>query len=337
MVAQRVGTNLQYVHQDHLSSTSLMTNSSGSQIGSTIKYRPFGETLSGSVPTDKLFTGQRLDDVTGLYFYNARYYDPTIGRFISPDTVIQSMADTQCLNRFSYALNNPLKYIDPSGHIVSINGIDDKAIQAAMNSGSYGQLGMFSLDPLRQAFNTLIYEAPKLASKLITAETVFSYEWSSVVGKGGVTAPDIMDINPNADVITLIGSDLKNEDTRSLFGVVAHESFHNMIVLEIGPAANYAANEVFAWAYGNSMAFSLGYDMGKLNPVSYQFLLVNPYSDIGSSNNMVEYCGKVLTDIGYNNRKPYRNLWPMAGQEKFLEVAQSYWPWGNPSPWSGVF
>jgi RHS repeat-associated protein len=71
--------------------------------------------MSLPMPTDKKFTGQRFDG-TGLYYYNARYYDPTIGRFISPDTVIQSFANPQCFNRYSYCLNNPLKYIDPSGN-----------------------------------------------------------------------------------------------------------------------------------------------------------------------------------------------------------------------------
>jgi RHS repeat-associated protein len=74
------------------------------------------------VPTDKKHvlsaaegsTGQRLDG-TGLCYYNARYYDPTIGRFISPDTVVPSPADPQCFNRYSYCSNNPLKYIDPTG------------------------------------------------------------------------------------------------------------------------------------------------------------------------------------------------------------------------------
>jgi RHS repeat-associated protein len=70
---------------------------------------------SGSVPTDILFTRQRLDD-TGLYFYNARYYDPTIGRFISADTIIPNPANPQAFNRYSYVLNNPLKYIDPTGY-----------------------------------------------------------------------------------------------------------------------------------------------------------------------------------------------------------------------------
>ena len=51
----------------------------------------------------------------GLYFYNARYYDPTIGRFISADTLIQAPFDPQSLNRYSYVRNNPLRYVDPTG------------------------------------------------------------------------------------------------------------------------------------------------------------------------------------------------------------------------------
>jgi len=104
------------MHQDSLSSTSLMTDALGNQLGNTVKYLPFGETRATiDIPTDKLFTGQRLDQ-TGLYYYNARYYDPTIGRFISPDIVIPNPANPQCFNRYSYCLNNPLKYTDPSGH-----------------------------------------------------------------------------------------------------------------------------------------------------------------------------------------------------------------------------
>jgi RHS repeat-associated protein len=108
-------TALRYVHQDHLTGTSLMTDTSGDQIQTTMKYLPFGGTRSGSVPTDKKFTGQRLDN-TGLYYYNARYYDPVIGRFISPDTIVPHPFNPQSFNRYSYCLNNPLKYTDPSGH-----------------------------------------------------------------------------------------------------------------------------------------------------------------------------------------------------------------------------
>ena len=113
-VAQRKGTALNYLHQDHLTGTAMMTDSSGDSTG-TIKYFPFGATRSGSVSTDKQFTGQRLD-CSGLYYYGARYYDAEIGRFISADTVVPDPLNPQSLNRYSYCLNNPLKYNDPSGH-----------------------------------------------------------------------------------------------------------------------------------------------------------------------------------------------------------------------------
>ncbi|HEY49203.1 MAG TPA: RHS repeat-associated core domain-containing protein [Dehalococcoidia bacterium] len=104
------------MHQDHLTGTAVITDTDGEKVGS-IKYYPYGETResTGTLDTDKRFTGQRLDD-TGLYYYSARLYDPTIGRFISPDTLVPSPANPQAFNRYSYCLNNPLRYTDPSGH-----------------------------------------------------------------------------------------------------------------------------------------------------------------------------------------------------------------------------
>jgi RHS repeat-associated protein len=78
---------------------------------------------TGTLSTDKKFTGQRLD-ATGLYYYGARYYDATIGRFISADTVVPNPMDPQTLNSYAYCLNNPLKYVDPSGNEVDIMGND---------------------------------------------------------------------------------------------------------------------------------------------------------------------------------------------------------------------
>ena len=132
-IAQRKGTTLSYIHQDSLSSTSVTTDSTGT-LTSSVKYFPFGSQRSstGIVPTDKQFTGQRLDG-TGLYYYGARYYDAGIGRFISPDIYIQDSANPQCLNRYSYCINNPLKYIDPSGNmpVAWLNGLS-----TAYNSGA---------------------------------------------------------------------------------------------------------------------------------------------------------------------------------------------------------
>jgi RHS repeat-associated protein len=54
-----------------------------------LRYRPFGVTrfASGTTPTSVRFTGQREEAALGLYFYNARWYDPALGHFLSPDSI----------------------------------------------------------------------------------------------------------------------------------------------------------------------------------------------------------------------------------------------------------
>ncbi len=52
--------------------------------------------------------------------YNARYYDPAVGRFISADTIVPNPMDPQQLNRYSYVRNNPVLYRDPSGHCSTV-------------------------------------------------------------------------------------------------------------------------------------------------------------------------------------------------------------------------
>jgi RHS repeat-associated protein len=108
-------------------------SSSTGTLDSSMKFFPFGVCLqSPPYHTDKLFTGQRLDS-TGLYYYGARYYDPNIGRFMSPDSIVQSPNNPQTLNRYSYCINNPLKYVDPSGQVVEINGYDASQIYSMIN------------------------------------------------------------------------------------------------------------------------------------------------------------------------------------------------------------
>ncbi len=111
-----------YFHPDHLGSTSVVTEVDNGQfqVEQELAYYPFGETrvntTSNNVDVAYKYTGQELDSSTDLYDYHARLYDPLLGRFISPDPIVQDPFDPQSLNRYSYARNNPLRYTDPTGN-----------------------------------------------------------------------------------------------------------------------------------------------------------------------------------------------------------------------------
>jgi RHS repeat-associated protein len=196
LIAQREGEILRYIHQDHLTGTSVMSSSSGVLI-SGIKYYPYGSARSGSVPTDKQFTGQRLDD-TGLYYYGARYYDPAIGRFISADTVVQDGTHPQYWNRYSYAVNNPLKYYDPSGHVVIVAGGDE----------------------LHSSWYVFKAVAPDEAELMIGSSTVYVIDWG--FEGGSVTIGDT-----GTNQLMLIDSSYKDEGLIFTAALdIAHESFH---------------------------------------------------------------------------------------------------------------
>ena len=144
LVATYENTTLRYIHQDHLSGTSLMTDDEGIEING-INYYPYGDCRKSqpeinNFPTDRLFTGQRYDD-TGLYYYGARYYDPEIGRFISADTIVPDPMNPQSFNRYSYCLNNPLKYMDPSGHTGEHYEVyKNKHMKMVYETGLYGPM-----------------------------------------------------------------------------------------------------------------------------------------------------------------------------------------------------
>jgi RHS repeat-associated protein len=130
-IAMRVGngsgtTGLNYLLSDHLGSTAITVNGEGTTEVGELRYYPYGETryTSGSTPTSYRFTGQREDATIGLYFYNARYYDASLGRFVQADSIVPSPGNPQSLNRYSYVLNSPLRFVDPSGYFTKDAIID---------------------------------------------------------------------------------------------------------------------------------------------------------------------------------------------------------------------
>jgi RHS repeat-associated protein len=117
-VAMRVNGVLYWLATDHLGSTSVTASEAGVRVAE-LRYKPWGESryTFGVTPTQRRFTGQMLDNVAGgLYFYNARYYDPSLGRFAQADTIVPNPGNPQSLNRYTYAANNPILFTDQQGH-----------------------------------------------------------------------------------------------------------------------------------------------------------------------------------------------------------------------------
>ncbi|MDX8412206.1 MAG: SpvB/TcaC N-terminal domain-containing protein, partial [Mariprofundaceae bacterium] len=113
-----------YMHADHLGSITAITDESGNVL-ERLSFDAFGKprhpdgtgaTGLASTQTSRGYTGHEMDAESGLINMNARLYDPVLGRFLSADTIVPNPGDMQGFNRYSYVINNPLKYVDPDGH-----------------------------------------------------------------------------------------------------------------------------------------------------------------------------------------------------------------------------
>ena len=117
-IAMRAGNTLYWLLTDYLGSTSKLIAATSTLTGE-LRYKAYGDVRYawGITTTSRYhFTGQREESTIGLYFYNARWYDAALGRFVQADSLVPAPGDPQSLNRYSYVYNNPCRYTDPSGN-----------------------------------------------------------------------------------------------------------------------------------------------------------------------------------------------------------------------------
>ncbi|HEX5749738.1 MAG TPA: FG-GAP-like repeat-containing protein [Archangium sp.] len=137
LVARRDASGAYWYHQDHLGSVRAITHQAGNKVAS-YDYAPFGAVVAASASvSNPLGYGGHVTDETGLVYMNARYYDPKLGRFISPDSVVPSTLNPQALNRYAYVYNNPISNTDPTGHVPVVAAIAT-AVSVGMATGFAG-------------------------------------------------------------------------------------------------------------------------------------------------------------------------------------------------------
>lgn len=138
-----------FFQKDHLGSVVAIFNENN-QIEESTNYKAFGhKRLINQIKQDdspliskrttRGFTGHEHLDRVGLIHMNARLYDKDLGRFISPDTVIPSIANPQSINRYAYVYNNPLSLTDPSGNVpfgASLYGMVDRMMASMITQSA---------------------------------------------------------------------------------------------------------------------------------------------------------------------------------------------------------
>ncbi|HTT84209.1 MAG TPA: RHS repeat-associated core domain-containing protein, partial [Rhizomicrobium sp.] len=161
-----------YFVLDHLGSLSVVMDASGQVVpNGRLSYDPWGSrrnlngapdpgcTIGLSAPTNRGFTGQEEIDSLCLLNLNARIYDPTLGRFLSADAEVAEPFDLQGLNRYSYTINDPLTYVDPSG-----NDIETVTVFAPQT-----QTALFAINPAL----AVVVDTAAILSDLVGLEGLF--------------------------------------------------------------------------------------------------------------------------------------------------------------------
>jgi RHS repeat-associated protein len=109
---------IEYYHTDAVGNVRVVTDGAGNAL-ERHDYMPFGEEPNpGAASQLRRFTGKERDAETGLDYFGARYYGSRIGRFTTIDPVYtwrENLVNPQLWNRYAYARNNPLRYVDPDG------------------------------------------------------------------------------------------------------------------------------------------------------------------------------------------------------------------------------
>ena len=122
MDIKKKGDTIEWLHRDHLKSVRVVTNANGEPVEQSV-YGIYGE-RQGNTSDTKGYIGERHDPETGFVYLNARYHDPIIGRFISPDDWDPTIEGVGT-NRYAYSANDPVNKSEPNGHSLGPAGTEN--------------------------------------------------------------------------------------------------------------------------------------------------------------------------------------------------------------------
>jgi len=220
--------NKSYYHANHQGSIIAMSDNSGS-VTETHAYSPYGMGEGDDTGNPFRYTGRRLDEETGLYYYRSRYMSPAIGRFLQTDPI--GYGDG--LNWYAYVGNDPLNYFDPLGQCRVTEDDQLDCEEAPENEDDLTEEQKEAIDKVRQAFIKIGKEIQENGTKEqkqawedITSIT-FNIKEKAKDEQGNESDDTLAQNNLNKDAITVFlpGFNLNRSIDRK--HMAAHEIFHS--------------------------------------------------------------------------------------------------------------
>jgi RHS repeat-associated protein len=276
-----IGTTAEvyYYHNDHLGSPMAITDSQGNLAWSQ-DYLPYGEALNESAAQTKTrftFTGKELDPATGLMYYNARWYDPDLGRFMTEDTYAGYSDNPATLNRYTYVLGNPVKWIDPSGH-------DSTEIYRTEGS-AYGSVTTKELDALDKVYKEVLDKTDRanalrqMADVDVRVRVFKDFDYKMTFDSSG--QPKFTPVGKYGNPPTGPGLQIRPGGNPSLSDVVAKvisESWRRNIPLTLGLAAAWTESRMKQFNSNGTPMAGANYSLtGELLSTDWGLMQINDY------------------------------------------------------------
>ncbi len=219
---------------DHLGSITRLVNASGTTVFSA-SYDAWGKQSVGTttVKLHRGYTGHEMLSEYGLINMNGRLYDPLIGRFLSPDNYVQQPDNSQNFNRYSYCLNNPLKYNDPSGEFWHI------VIGALVGGVTNLVANWHNIDGFWQGFAAFAAGAGSGAAVAATGGTATASAWTVV----GVSAASGAVTSATNSIIAQTGKNFEGIGNVR-WGSVARDALVGAASGAASGAAGYAVRDI---------------------------------------------------------------------------------------------
>lgn len=248
--------SIHYIHKDNLESWVAITDEAGKVLeelsfdawGNMRDPKKWEESAEGELLYDRGFTGQEHLCDFGLINMNGRLYDPLMSMMLSPDNNIQMPKSVQNFNRYSYCLNNPLKYNDPTGEwvesvVMGVVGGASNLVFNARNIDSFGEAALLFGVGFVKGFLT---------------EITMGQSWFLQVGVGtvvgGLTAGANRMVSVGDGGFSFSGDDWNSIKTASHYGLGSSLVKSVMYTYMTEPTENQYGESFFESCYNKELA-----------------------------------------------------------------------------------